>query len=458
MAPQLRLIKPIDFGLTCSAKNDSYLVNNTKLPIPPNTTVHKQGVPPIYFYDQSYILLAQNDDPPVKLPSPLHTCINLDWKLPDLVGKGFDNYILQNKNPLRETISQQAKVLPKDYKPLWELIKDKKQYGYKEFYKKLQEMIDQANKENKPLIVLVGDYHKSAALSSLFGKGVKAGSGSKQEFIPGFLASLTGITDIALEYIQSNPDQEIKIDDKLKEKLTKLITTVKTMQFKNKTEKDEKILSLIEKDEDLKIFFNGDLDNIVFKYFNAENKKDEEFYWDLINIFIMIFVNINDDVEKEILDNIKYAKEKGITVNGLNITGKDLSENYYARNYMAGMELYTKMLDVYMANNIERIICNRKKKGENPIIFAFVGRSHINKDNIPLYIRTKDAIVTSVFLDGGIEDQCNHLDLLLKKKGMSNKTFWVDLQGYKETDFILHIPAFEGSEKERCKSPLLLNH
>lgn len=457
--PPLQPLGFSDPGSTNILGNNGYNQQNTGLQ-PIMNTGFTQGVPPIYFYDQGYILLAQLDKPQAdkQVIDTSIACLSIeDWNLPGAGVGSFSNYILQNKSDYRESIAQQAKMLPKDYVSLWKMVQDKKVDGYKEFYKKLQELIDKANQENKPLIVLVGDYHRSKGLSGIFGEGAYIGSNSKPKFIPGFLASLTGITDIAFENIQSNPDQKIIMTDKLKEKLIKLIRQVKKMKFKNKSDRDEKIWDLINADQGLKQFFNGDADSIVSKYLQANNKDEEKFYWDIVKIFVMIYVNINNDVEEKLLSTIKYAKKKGITVNGLYITGKDMDENYFASNKMFGLKDYLTMLEVHMANNLERIICNTQRNGKNPIIFAFVGRYHIKKDGIPLYVRTKDAIVTSVFLDGGIEDQCNHLDLLLKQKGVGKQTFWVDTQGFKEADFIFHIPSFEGSEKGECKSPLMLN-
>lgn len=85
----------------------------------------------------------------------------------------------------------------------------------------------------------------------------------------------------------------------------------------------------------------------------------------------------------------------------------------------------------------------RQDPGKKDVIFWNWGASHAEKQRLPLHIKKMDpkAKVISVVLNGGTYVEALAFDRVLKKMGWLEKTFILRLDGYREADYIIHVPT-----------------
>jgi hypothetical protein len=82
------------------------------------------------------------------------------------------------------------------------------------------------------------------------------------------------------------------------------------------------------------------------------------------------------------------------------------------------------------------------------VIFWKWGASHVEKQRLPFYIRIQDpkAKVVVVVLNGGTYVDALAFDRVLSKMGWLERKFILRLEGYREADYVIHLPT-QGREK-----------
>ncbi|MBU0672642.1 MAG: hypothetical protein KJ732_06415 [Candidatus Margulisbacteria bacterium] len=93
-------------------------------------------------------------------------------------------------------------------------------------------------------------------------------------------------------------------------------------------------------------------------------------------------------------------------------------------------------------------VWQRQDPGRRDVVFWKWGASHSEKHRLPFYISIQDpkAKVVSLAMNGGTYVDAMAFDRVLKKLGWLEKTFILKLFGYRDADYIIHIPS-EGRER-----------
>ena len=98
--------------------------------------------------------------------------------------------------------------------------------------------------------------------------------------------------------------------------------------------------------------------------------------------------------------------------------------------------------DIYAVKSFQQ----RQMAGKN-VAFWLGGASHVEKHRLPFYLGIQDpgARVISVVVNGGMYTDYFSFDRALKELGWLERPFILRLDGYREADYVLHIPT-GGSE------------
>jgi hypothetical protein len=104
----------------------------------------------------------------------------------------------------------------------------------------------------------------------------------------------------------------------------------------------------------------------------------------------------------------------------------------------------------YSAREIYAVksIAQRRDPNRRNVVFWGWGATHAEKHRLPFYIKIANpkAKVVSVILNGGTYVDAFAFDRVLKKLGWLERPFILKLEGYRDADYIVHIPT-KGRER-----------
>lgn len=104
-----------------------------------------------------------------------------------------------------------------------------------------------------------------------------------------------------------------------------------------------------------------------------------------------------------------------------------------------GQYYWLGVRDIFAVRSFQQ----RQIAGKNNVVFWLEGASHVEKHRLPFYLGIQDprARVISVALNGGTYIDDFVFDRALKKMGWLESPFILRLDGYREADYIVHIPT-----------------
>ncbi|MCX5750706.1 MAG: hypothetical protein NT099_03410 [Candidatus Saganbacteria bacterium] len=90
--------------------------------------------------------------------------------------------------------------------------------------------------------------------------------------------------------------------------------------------------------------------------------------------------------------------------------------------------------------------------GKKDVAFWLWGNSHVEKHRIPFFLHRAypGAKVVSVVLNGGRFNPSYSFDRVLKKLGWLDRAFILRLDGFREADYVIHLPTY--GRQDRSKS------
>lgn len=128
-----------------------------------------------------------------------------------------------------------------------------------------------------------------------------------------------------------------------------------------------------------------------------------------------------------------------------NLVQTDLPSRDFSSLYNAlGMYHWLATREAYAATNV----LLRQDPGARDIVFWKWGASHAEQYRLPYHIRLRDpnARVVSMVMNGGTYLDALAFDRALEQLGWLEQSFVLALHGYREANYIVHIPT-EGRER-----------
>ena len=351
-----------------------------------------------------------------------------DWHIPKKSGELKSWYSLNSNSGSNNTYTQ----LPFDVSKIELFIKHNKIDELPVILKVIQDRINLAQEQNKPIVILVGNDHQSEKQYQFITSGEWMGDGQKKL---GLLELLNKITHVGYELFKSNPEKRTDISLGLKTKIDILYEKGKKIKDINKQE--EFYESEIRSDPELFKAFYGDTQGIIDIFNKEVPSAKQSTAWKFLRIFIQIAFDWNDNIVDEHENSLLIPKQKGYKTVSLGIPMEEEETN--------PLLMFSPFVDkvtitsLYMAKNINNIL-DSALPGKPPVIFVSVGSMHIRKDQIPRFIR--DGVeVFSICITGGFETKQSVFDQAVKNMGLSNKLFGVKMLNFQAADYLIHLPV-----------------
>ncbi len=318
--------------------------------------------------------------------------------------------------------------LPKDEQAAQELFFLPKNHisSQADFFKKVQQIVNQAKQQGNNLVIMVGENHFSQV---------------QAEFINKLLSQVKGADSLILESIPANPNKAMSQKDLkyLLDNAHKLPPLPQANDWYDRKNAYTKMLGELKKSNPkLHVILTSDLQGLIDYHCRTGSKVAEK----VIEYITKWLYFYNPSIASQ---KIALYKQfcKSLQIKGMNPPLQFTEQNPVFNSFV----LFNTAKDVYFSQEINNALA-QKSPGPKTIIVP-VGNDHLHAGNLPRFIpktaNGRKTEVIRIFVDGGVEDQ-TYLFGQWAKKWSPDSFFAVNLTGYnyKECEFVVHLPIKEG--------------